>query len=57
MEGASRNLFDTFTKALAWPLAPQAPERPASVPEKTTMLFRTPASEALSFGASKFFQT
>jgi hypothetical protein len=49
MEGASRNLFDTFTKALAWPLAPQPPERPASAPEKTTMLFRTPEFEAISF--------
>lgn len=49
MEGAGRSLFDSFTKALAWPSAPQPPERPASVPEKTTKLFRTPECEAISF--------
>jgi hypothetical protein len=49
MEGATRSLFDSFTKALAWPSAPQPAERPASVPEKTTMLFQAPKSAALSF--------
>jgi hypothetical protein len=47
MEGATRSLFDSFTKALAWPSAPQPPERPAAVPEKTTMLFQDLKSEAL----------
>jgi hypothetical protein len=45
MEGASRSLFDSFTKALAWPSAPQPPERPASVPEKTAMIF-SPVAQA-----------
>jgi hypothetical protein len=47
MEGATRSLFDSFTKALAWPSAPQPPERPAAVPEKTTTLFQDLKSEAL----------
>jgi hypothetical protein len=49
MEGASRSLFDSFTKALAWPAAAPPPGRPVAVPEKTTMLFQTPSSAALSF--------
>ncbi len=39
MEGATRKLFDAFTKALDWPLAPQPPEHPGAVPEKTAALF------------------
>jgi hypothetical protein len=39
VEGASRKLFDAFTKALEWPSAPLAPERPGAVPEKTAALF------------------
>jgi hypothetical protein len=50
MEGATRSVFDTFNKALAWPSVPRPPERPAVVPEKTTMLIPTPKSAALSFG-------
>jgi hypothetical protein len=45
MEGATRKLFDSFTKALEWPLAPQPPERPGAVPEKTAALF-FPAAQA-----------
>ena len=39
MEGATRKLFDSFTKALEWPSAPHPPERPGAVPEKTAALF------------------
>jgi hypothetical protein len=40
MEGATRNIFDAFTKALSWPLAPQPPERlGSSVPAKTVTIF------------------
>ncbi|HKW62453.1 MAG TPA: hypothetical protein VJN89_07915 [Candidatus Acidoferrum sp.] len=39
MEGGTRKLFDTFTKALEWPSAPQAPEHPGAAPEKTAELF------------------
>lgn len=46
MEGASRTLFDAFTKALAWPSAPKSPERPASVPEKTARIFASAAQAA-----------
>jgi hypothetical protein len=46
MEGATRSLFDSFTKALAWPSAPQPPERPAAVPEKTAMIFSPVAQVA-----------
>ncbi len=38
MEGATRIIFDTFTKALNWPLAPQPPEKLGSVPAKTAMI-------------------
>src|SRR6266481_1436266 len=41
MEGVTRNVFDAFTKALNWPLAPQPPEKLGSVPARTAM---TPAS-------------
>ena len=35
----SPNGFDAFTKALDWPLAPQPPEHPGAVAEKTAALF------------------
>jgi len=38
MEGTTRNIFDAFTKALNWPLAPQPPEKLGSVPAKTAMI-------------------
>jgi hypothetical protein len=38
LEGAARNIFDAFTKALSWPLAPQPPEKPGSVPARTAMI-------------------
>ena len=47
MEGATRSLFDSLTKALAWPSAPEPPERPAVAPEKTAMLFQTAKSPAI----------
>jgi hypothetical protein len=46
MEGATRKLFDAFTKALAWPSAPQPPEHFGAVPEKTATLF-FPAAQAV----------
>jgi hypothetical protein len=39
LEGTSRANFDAFTKALNWPSAPQPPERPGTVPEKTAAIF------------------
>lgn len=39
MEGATRKLFDAFTKALPWPSAPPPPEHPGAVQEKTATLF------------------
>lgn len=39
MEGATRKVFDAFTKALNWPSAPQPPEHPGAAPEKTATLF------------------
>ncbi len=38
MEGTTRNIFDGFTKALNWPLAPQPPEKLGSVPARTTTI-------------------
>jgi hypothetical protein len=38
MEGATRKVFDGFTKALAWPLAPQPPGKPESVPARTAKI-------------------
>jgi hypothetical protein len=38
LEGTTRNVFDAFTKALNWPLAPQPPEKLGTVPAKTTMI-------------------
>jgi hypothetical protein len=37
MEGATRSIFDAFTKALNWPLAPQPAEKLGSVPARTAM--------------------
>ena len=47
MEGATRKLFDSFTKALDWPSAPQPPEQPGAVPVKTTALFFPTAQAVL----------
>ena len=47
MEGATRNLFDAFTKALNWPSAPKPPEHPAAAPEKTARIFAPAAPAAL----------
>ena len=49
MEGATRTLFDSFTKVLAWPSAPQPPQRPAARPEKTTTRFSPAKTAAVSF--------
>src|SRR5712692_1564652 len=46
MEGAARNIFDAFTKALKWPLAPQPAERPGDVPKKTAVIFSPAARPA-----------
>src|SRR6266849_5883818 len=46
MEGAARNVFDAFTKALKWPLAPQPAERPGDVPKKTAVIFSPAARPA-----------
>jgi len=54
MEGAARNIFDGFTKALNWPLAPQPPERPGAVTKKTAAIFypaARPAPETSSLAA------
>lgn len=45
MEGGTRKLFDAFTKALEWALAPPPPEHPGAVPEKTAGFF-LPAVQA-----------
>jgi hypothetical protein len=37
LEGTTRSIFDAFTKALNWPLAPQPPEKLGSVPTKTAV--------------------
>ena len=47
MEGATRKLFDAFTKALDWPLAPQPPERPGAVQEKAAATLFFPAVQAV----------
>jgi len=46
LEGTTRNIFDAFTKALNWPLAPQPPERPGAVEEKTVAIFSRGAQRA-----------
>jgi len=38
LEGTTRDKFDAFIKALDWPLAPQPPEKPGSIPAKTAMI-------------------
>jgi hypothetical protein len=51
MEGATRNIFDGFTKALNWPLAPQPAERPGAAPKRTAVIFSPtarPAAKAFS---------
>jgi hypothetical protein len=46
MEGVTRKTFDTFTKELDWPLAPQPPEHVGAVPEKTAAIFSPAARVA-----------
>src|SRR5216684_987919 len=46
MEGATRNIFDAFTKALNWPLPPQPPERSGAVTQKSAALFSPAALSA-----------
>src|SRR5205823_6368593 len=46
MEGATRNIFDGFTKALNWPLAPQPAERPGAAPKRTAVIFSPAAQPA-----------
>src|SRR5437667_10006396 len=51
MEGATRSIFDGFTKALNWPLAPQPAERPGAAPKRTAVIFSPaaqPAAETFS---------
>src|SRR6266436_6661773 len=51
MEGTTRNIFDGFTKALKWPLAPQPAERPGAAPKRTAVFFSPaarPSSKAFS---------
>src|SRR3989454_11594789 len=40
LEGATRGVFDGLTKALGWPSAPQPPERPGAVSEKSATTLR-----------------
>jgi len=47
MEGATRKLFDAFTKALDWPSAPPPPEHPGAVLEKTAAILFFPAAQAV----------
>jgi hypothetical protein len=47
LEGAPRNVFDGLIKALGWPSAPQPPERPGAVPEKTAMLIPPVESDSV----------
>ena len=44
LEGATRRIFDAFTKALDWPSAPPPPEHPGAVPAKTAAALFLPAS-------------
>jgi hypothetical protein len=48
MEGASRGIFDAFTKALGWPMAPQAPEKLGPAPEKAAMIPALPENRAFA---------
>ena len=38
LEGATRSIFDAFTKALNWPLAPQPPEKLGPIPPRTATI-------------------
>lgn len=51
MEGATRNLFDGFTKGLAWPSAPQPPEQSGIKTEKTALIFSRDARLAAGISA------
>src|SRR5438105_2783441 len=46
LEGATRRLFEGFTKALDWPSAPPPPERPGAAPEKTAATLFSPVAQA-----------
>jgi hypothetical protein len=46
VEGATRKIFDAFTKELDWPLSPQPPEHVGVVPEKTAAIFSPAAPRA-----------
>src|SRR5712692_5528528 len=46
VEGTTRNIFDGFTTALNWPLAPQPLEKLGSVPAKTAAIFSPAARPA-----------
>lgn len=46
LEGASRKLFDSFTKTLDWPSAPKPSEAPAAVPQKAATISSSGASAA-----------
>jgi len=52
LEGTTRSNFDAFTKALNWPLAPQPPQRPGAVTEKTAAIPSFPAAPS---AAKTFF--
>jgi hypothetical protein len=51
MEGTSRKVFDGFTKALAWPLAPQPPGKLDSVPARTAKIPAPAENTASTKGA------
>jgi hypothetical protein len=51
MEGATRSLFDGFTKGLAWPSAPQSPEQTGIKTEKTALIFSPDARLAAGISA------
>jgi hypothetical protein len=38
LEGTTRSVFDGFTKALGWPMAPQPPEKLTSIPARTARI-------------------
>src|SRR5256886_16437975 len=56
MEGATRNIFDGFTKALNWPSAPQPAERPGAAPKRTAVIF-SPAARRAAETSSPAAQT
>jgi hypothetical protein len=45
LEGSSRKVFDGFTKAIDWPMAPQPAERLGSAPEKIARFSRQGTSQ------------